>query len=161
MLKFFAGAIAIIFWSIACLLAGSYFFAETQYIEAEQQGIPETVWKEKAKPVETKDAIDLEYYNWLVDINNSPLYFVSYTQDDTLYVTASDNNKSAQAKFKIKAVDKRKHILQLGIIYQYNIGYSGKVAYLYNLDWFAIGVGVIGNERNPGIEILIQKSFSL
>lgn len=168
-MKYITGAIIAIILLTGTFFAGfyvsqTYFPKET---EAEKINISDTTWKDKYDQLQKKlasmpkiepEKITPEDLTNLVFCYNHGLDAESYVEDNILFVTMSDSCKKATIKYKISAKD-YKHFIQAAMIYQYQLGYSIELSYIYNFKFVGIGAGLIINKDNPGIKAILQKGF--
>jgi hypothetical protein len=112
MLKYLIGIIIAIILLIGTYLIGYHHgsselkvtkvsTSETSWLRTELQHKAKQAAVELDKTPLEEITIDPEVYRYSVLCNNSSLAFSHYTKDNYLYVTAFDQCKSAEAKFKI------------------------------------------------------------
>ena len=109
---------------------------------------------------DTKPIVVIDNCDTAIKCAKSKIGITAEVKKDTLYGKAFDDCKEVDFTFKLKAQSTLKHIIQIGYMFQYDVGSSIDVTYLYNLDFVAIGGGGIFNKINPGIRVVAQKAFS-
>lgn len=129
-------------------------------IEIESIQVEDTQWKDKYLQLKQK----IESGQELNDDDNilaykcltNPLSVTGHTEGNFLFVDVTDGCKSTKAKFNIRAKQTKYHIIQIGVAYQYKIGFLYEISYLYDFGIIAVGGGVIVNKEYPGLKFLAQ-----